>query len=157
MDEVIFNIAYKCVQLYLHKFKYLHMLHFEVLIRNIHSWRPNFNIEEEKFNVWTIIDEDQSNPSCQCFNETCLRPMGKMNHHALILSPWNFYHHTLKVPLLNHQVPPKQKLSTKDDIFDHCSNVLVNSSIAKACGPFLDRDIMYTVDICVSGTFNWST
>ena len=42
---------------------------------------------------------------------------------------------------------------TKEDIFNLCSNVLINSSIAIACGPFLDRDIMHSMDICISGKF----
>ena len=42
---------------------------------------------------------------------------------------------------------------TKEDIFQLCSNVLINSSIAIACGPFLDRDIMHSMDICISGKF----
>merc|ERR1719433_746265 len=28
--------------------------------------------------------------------------------------------------------------------------MLINSSIAIACGPFLDRDIMHSMDICIS-------
>ena len=42
---------------------------------------------------------------------------------------------------------------SKEDIFQLCSNMLINSSIAIACGPFLDRDIMHSMDICISGIF----
>ena len=42
---------------------------------------------------------------------------------------------------------------SQEDIFQLCSNMLINSSIAIACGPFLDRDIMHSMDICISGIF----
>jgi hypothetical protein len=36
-------------------------------------------------------------------------------------------------------------------IFDICTEALINSSIAIACGPFFDRDIMHAMDICIQG------
>ena len=35
------------------------------------------------------------------------------------------------------------------EAFDTCTKVLINSSIALACGPFFDRDIMHAMEICV--------
>ena len=35
------------------------------------------------------------------------------------------------------------------EAFDTCTKVLINSSIAVACGPFFDRDIMHAMEICV--------
>ena len=40
---------------------------------------------------------------------------------------------------------------SEEEVFQICSDVVVNSSIAKACGRFFDRDIMQAVDICVMG------
>ena len=38
---------------------------------------------------------------------------------------------------------------THGEAFDICTKVVINSSIAIACGPYFDRDIMHAIDICV--------
>ena len=38
---------------------------------------------------------------------------------------------------------------TEDDVFNWCTRILVNSTIAKECGGYFDRDIMLSLDICV--------
>lgn len=40
---------------------------------------------------------------------------------------------------------------SEEEVFQICTDAIVNSSIAKACGRFFDRDIMQAVDICVMG------
>ena len=40
---------------------------------------------------------------------------------------------------------------TEENVFRLCTDVLVNSSVAKKCGRFFDRDIMHAIDMCVVG------
>jgi len=40
---------------------------------------------------------------------------------------------------------------SEEKVFQICSDMIVNSTIAKACGRLFDRDIMQAVDICVMG------
>ena len=40
---------------------------------------------------------------------------------------------------------------TEERVFQHCTDVLVNSTLAKKCGRFFDRDIMHAIDMCVVG------
>ena len=125
------------------------------------SFRPNFNIEEEKFKLWTNSKE-KSEPSCRCFTNFCLEIEASNQHHALnLIVLMNTSHLTFypqyqlngeKMILKNMDNKSGAGLS-QEDIFQLCSNMLINSSIAIACGPFLDRDIMHSMDICISGIF----
>lgn len=38
-----------------------------------------------------------------------------------------------------------------DNAFNDCTEALINSDVAKVCGPFFERDIMSAIDICVKG------
>ena len=40
---------------------------------------------------------------------------------------------------------------TSEDIFDLCTDTLVNSTVAKVCGRFFTGDIMKVMDICTAG------
>jgi hypothetical protein len=40
---------------------------------------------------------------------------------------------------------------TEEFVFRLCTDVLVNSTVAKKCGRFFDRDIMHAIDMCVVG------
>lgn len=40
---------------------------------------------------------------------------------------------------------------TEESIFELCTDVVVNSSVAKRCGKYFDRDIMHAIDMCVVG------
>lgn len=40
---------------------------------------------------------------------------------------------------------------TSEDIFDLCTDTLVNSTVAKVCGRFFTGDIMKVMDICIAG------
>ena len=39
-------------------------------------------------------------------------------------------------------------------IYDLCTKTIVNSSVAIACGPYFDQDIMHAIEICYQG--KWS-
>ena len=43
---------------------------------------------------------------------------------------------------------------TEESVFGLCTEVVVNSSVAKKCGRFFDRDIMHAIDMCVLGELN---
>jgi hypothetical protein len=42
---------------------------------------------------------------------------------------------------------------TEESIFSLCTDVVVNSSVAKKCGRFFDRDIMNAIEMCVLGEY----
>ena len=97
---------------------------------------------------------------CQCFTDSCLDMQANIQHHALYATLLNSSHNTIYLTR-NHlennisSIIPTNSHSSlrKNEIFKFCSNVLINSSIAIACGPYLDRDIMYAMDICISGNY----
>ena len=62
---------------------------------------------------------------------------------------WNsiIIFHLLCRSLSNEKEDSDQVVSNLD-IREFCTNLLINSSIAKTCGPYFDRDIMHAIDIC---------
>ena len=41
--------------------------------------------------------------------------------------------------------------AARDQAFKECTNIVVNSGVATACGPHFDGDIMVPLNICMQG------
>ena len=46
-----------------------------------------------------------------------------------------------------------EEIVRESQIYDLCTGVIVNSSIAVSCGPYFDQDIMHAINICYQGIF----
>ena len=86
------------------------------------------------FNLVPAYDRDSI-----CF------PQAHQISHMISTSVWEF------MPSIEFENVKKSNKSSRyshGEAFDTCSRALINSSIALACGPYFDRDIMHAMGIC---------
>ena len=124
-------------------------------LSDLNMWsRINLDIEQEKFNIWSNFQD--ASPMCQCFSDSCLEIQANFQKHALNTQLLNSSHNVVDMEFIeeyNTNIFDIESTLMKAEIFKFCSNILINSSIAMTCGPYLDRDIMFAVDVCISGKF----
>ena len=77
----------------------------------------------------------------------------KLPHQQLrIIETHDFNEEQDLLPLTD--LRSKVVINPNDDIVAFCTDFIVNSSVAKECGRFFDRDIMVALDICINGNYD---